>query len=75
MQEELVQFERNKVWSLVPLRKGRTPIRTKWILKNRPCEGQNRSIGMNMFSSIQENYRQGRMKMKLGLGMKTRLIK
>ncbi|GJX02545.1 retrovirus-related pol polyprotein from transposon TNT 1-94 [Tanacetum coccineum] len=31
MQEELNQFERNKVWTLVPLPNGKTIIRTKWI--------------------------------------------
>ncbi|GJS03176.1 retrovirus-related pol polyprotein from transposon TNT 1-94 [Tanacetum coccineum] len=31
MQEELNQFERNKVWTLVPKPHGKTTIRTKWI--------------------------------------------
>ncbi|GJX30785.1 retrovirus-related pol polyprotein from transposon TNT 1-94 [Tanacetum coccineum] len=35
MQEELNQFERNKVWTLVPMPLGKTIIRTKWIWKNK----------------------------------------
>ncbi|GKC36644.1 retrovirus-related pol polyprotein from transposon TNT 1-94 [Tanacetum coccineum] len=34
MQEELNQFERNKVWNLVPIPHGKTIIETKWIWKN-----------------------------------------
>ncbi|CAM8925539.1 unnamed protein product [Rhodiola kirilowii] len=35
MQEELHQFERNKVWRLVPRPEGRTIIGTKWVFKNK----------------------------------------
>ncbi|CAM8983249.1 unnamed protein product [Rhodiola kirilowii] len=35
MQEELHQFERNKVWRLVPCSEGRTIIGTKWVFKNK----------------------------------------
>ncbi|GJS41481.1 retrovirus-related pol polyprotein from transposon TNT 1-94 [Tanacetum coccineum] len=35
MQEELNQFERNKVWTLVPKPHGKTIIGTKWIWKNK----------------------------------------
>ncbi|GJV94169.1 retrovirus-related pol polyprotein from transposon TNT 1-94 [Tanacetum coccineum] len=35
MQEELNQFERNKVWTLVPKPYGKTIIGTKWIWKNK----------------------------------------
>ena len=35
MQEELHQFERNKVWHLVPRPKDRTIIRTKWVFRNK----------------------------------------
>lgn len=35
MQEELNQFERNKVWHLVPSPKDRTAIGTKWVFKNK----------------------------------------
>ena len=35
MQEELHQFERNKVWHLVPWPKNRTIIGTKWVFRNK----------------------------------------
>ncbi|GJR59879.1 retrovirus-related pol polyprotein from transposon TNT 1-94 [Tanacetum coccineum] len=35
MQEELNQFERNKVWTLVHIPHGKTSIETKWIWKNK----------------------------------------
>ena len=35
MQEELHQFERNKVWHLVPRPKDRTIIGTKWVSHNK----------------------------------------
>jgi len=35
MQEELHQFERNKVWHLVPKPKDRTIISTKWVFQNK----------------------------------------
>ncbi|GKD94201.1 retrovirus-related pol polyprotein from transposon TNT 1-94 [Tanacetum coccineum] len=38
MQEELNQFERNKVWTLVPKPHGKAIIRTKWIWKNKMDE-------------------------------------
>nr|GEW32782.1 retrovirus-related Pol polyprotein from transposon TNT 1-94 [Tanacetum cinerariifolium] len=38
MQEELNQFERNKVWTLVPKPHGKTTIETKWIWKNKMDE-------------------------------------
>ena len=38
MQEELNQFERNKVWKLVPRPKGRTVIGTKWVFRNKMDE-------------------------------------
>ncbi|GJW92706.1 retrovirus-related pol polyprotein from transposon TNT 1-94 [Tanacetum coccineum] len=38
MQEELNQFERNKVWTLVPVPYGKTIIRTKWIFRNKMDE-------------------------------------
>ncbi|GJX81391.1 retrovirus-related pol polyprotein from transposon TNT 1-94 [Tanacetum coccineum] len=38
MQEELNQFKRNKVWTLVPKPRGKTIIRTKWIWKNKMDE-------------------------------------
>ena len=38
MQEELVQFERNKVWSLVPVPKGKSVIGTRWVFRNKMDE-------------------------------------
>ena len=38
MQEELNQFERNKVWKLVPRLKGRTVIGIKWAFRNKMDE-------------------------------------
>nr|GEW86438.1 hypothetical protein [Tanacetum cinerariifolium] len=38
MQEELNQFERNKVWTLVTKLHGKTIIETKWIWKNKMDE-------------------------------------
>ena len=35
MQEELNQFERNKVWKLVPKPKNRYFIGTKWVFRNK----------------------------------------
>ncbi|KAL8118998.1 hypothetical protein AgCh_016478 [Apium graveolens] len=38
MQEELNQFERNKVWELVPAPKNRSLIGTKWVFRNKMDE-------------------------------------
>ena len=35
MKEELNQFEKSKVWTLVPLPKGQSAIRTKWVFRNK----------------------------------------
>jgi len=34
MKEELSQFERNKVWNLVPNDQGKTIIGTRWVFRN-----------------------------------------
>lgn len=41
MQEELNQFERSKVWHLVPRIKDQTVISTKWVYKNKLNEEGN----------------------------------
>nr|GFA57555.1 retrovirus-related Pol polyprotein from transposon TNT 1-94 [Tanacetum cinerariifolium] len=41
MQEELLQFKIQKVWTLVDCPKGVRPIRTKWVLKNKKDERGN----------------------------------
>nr|GFC79472.1 hypothetical protein [Tanacetum cinerariifolium] len=38
MQEELIQFKIQKVWTLVDCPKGVRPIGTKWVLKNKKDE-------------------------------------
>jgi hypothetical protein len=38
MQEELNQFEKNKVWELVPPPKGKNVIDTKWVFRNKMDE-------------------------------------
>ena len=38
MQEELNQFERNKVWTLVPRPKHHPIIGTKWVFRNKMNE-------------------------------------
>ena len=38
MQEELNQFERNKVWKLVPAPKNKSIIGTKWVYRNKMDE-------------------------------------
>ncbi|KAI4320552.1 hypothetical protein MLD38_034021 [Melastoma candidum] len=35
MQEELNQFERNKVWTLLPKPENRSIIGTKWVFRNK----------------------------------------
>ncbi|KAI3697781.1 hypothetical protein L6452_30878 [Arctium lappa] len=38
MQEELLQFKRNEVWTLVPLPKCKIAIGTKWVFRNKKDE-------------------------------------
>ncbi|KAJ9545097.1 hypothetical protein OSB04_024804 [Centaurea solstitialis] len=38
MQEELLQFERNNVWTLTLLPVGKSAISTKWVLRNKKVE-------------------------------------
>lgn len=38
MQEELNQFEQNKVWKLVPAPQDQSIIRMKWVFKNKHDE-------------------------------------
>ena len=40
MKEELFQFEKSKVWNLVPLPKGQSIIGTKWVFRNKLDEGR-----------------------------------
>ncbi|KAI3798903.1 hypothetical protein L1987_34187 [Smallanthus sonchifolius] len=38
MQEELMQFEKLKVWERMPLPQGKLPIRTRWVYRNKKDE-------------------------------------
>nr|GFA78451.1 hypothetical protein [Tanacetum cinerariifolium] len=49
MQEELLQFKIQKVWTLVDCPKGVRPIGTKWVLKNKKDE---RGIVMDVKSAF-----------------------
>ncbi|KAL0537384.1 hypothetical protein IC582_026362 [Cucumis melo] len=56
MQEELLQFKRNNVWTLVPKPNGATVIGTKWIFKNKTDES--RSIIRNKACLVAQGYAQ-----------------
>ena len=38
MQDELVEFERHKVWTLVPRPKDKSIIGTRWVYRNKMDE-------------------------------------
>jgi len=56
MQEELVQFERNEVWELVPKPDNVNVIGTKWIFKNKSDEHGN--ITRNKARLVAQGYTQ-----------------
>ncbi|GJY80658.1 retrovirus-related pol polyprotein from transposon TNT 1-94, partial [Tanacetum coccineum] len=56
MQEEMNQFERNKVWTLVPKLHGKTIIGTKWIWKNKMDE--NEGVIKNKARLVAQGYNQ-----------------
>ena len=56
MQEELTQFERNKVWSLVPKPHDRPIIGTKWVFKNKLDEEGN--VARNKARLVAQGYNQ-----------------
>lgn len=56
MQEELEQFERNKVWELVPLPHYHTIIGTKWVFRNKLDEKGN--IVRNKARLVAQGYNQ-----------------
>ncbi|GKC61703.1 retrovirus-related pol polyprotein from transposon TNT 1-94, partial [Tanacetum coccineum] len=56
MQEELTQFERNKVWTLVPKPHGKTIIGIKWIWKNKMDE--NGGVIKNKARLVAQGYNQ-----------------
>ncbi|KAK4857146.1 hypothetical protein QYF36_025054 [Acer negundo] len=56
MQEELNQFERNEVWTLVPKPKSTNMIGTKWIYRNKSNEDGN--IVRNKARLVAQGYSQ-----------------
>ncbi|KAJ3686570.1 hypothetical protein LUZ61_015734 [Rhynchospora tenuis] len=56
MQEELNQFERNKVWELVPLPSGKQVIGTKWVFRNKLDEHGN--VVRNKARLVAQGYKQ-----------------
>ena len=56
MQEELNQFERSKVWNLVPKPNDHSIIGTKWIFRNKMDEHSN--IVRNKASQVAQGYSQ-----------------
>ncbi|KAI3696584.1 hypothetical protein L6452_28974 [Arctium lappa] len=56
MQEELSQFERNKVWSLVPRPFDKTIIGTKWVFRNKMDEVG--TVIRNKARLVAQGYRQ-----------------
>lgn len=56
MQEELLQFERNDVWYLVPRPKDSNVIGTKWIFRNKTDEKRN--ITRNKARLVAQGYSQ-----------------
>ncbi|XP_050938640.1 uncharacterized mitochondrial protein AtMg00820-like [Cucumis melo] len=56
MQEELLQFRCNNVWTLVPKPEGANIIGTKWIFKNKTDEA--RCVKKNKAHSVAQGYAQ-----------------
>ena len=56
MQKELNQFEKSKVWTLVPLPKGHSVIGTKWVFKNKLDES--RKVIRNKVRLVAQGYNQ-----------------
>ena len=57
MQEELNQFEKSKVWTLVPLPKGHSVIGTKWVFRNKLDEN-GKLIKKNKAMLVAQGYNQ-----------------
>ncbi|KAL8126391.1 hypothetical protein AgCh_013619 [Apium graveolens] len=56
MQEELNQYERNKVWKLIPAPKNRSIIGTKWVFRNKMDE--NGIVTINKARLVVKGYSQ-----------------
>ena len=55
MQDELHQFERNKVCHLVPRPKERSIIGTKWVFKNKLDHSEQDQAGGSRLQPIRRN--------------------
>ena len=56
MQDELAEFERNKVWELVPKPNDRMIIGTKWVFRNKKDEDGN--VIRNKARLVAQGYKQ-----------------
>ena len=56
MQDELSQFERNKVWSLVPMPSDKMIIGTRWVFRNKMDE--NGIVIRNKARLVAQGFRQ-----------------
>ena len=56
MKEDLSQFEKSKVWTLVPLPKGQSAIGTKWVFRNKLDE--NGKVIRNKARLVAQGYNQ-----------------
>ncbi|KAI3684856.1 hypothetical protein L6452_34083 [Arctium lappa] len=56
MQEELIEFTRNKVWNLVPRPSDKTVIGTKWVFRNKLDE--HGTVTRNKARLVAQGYRQ-----------------
>ena len=56
MQEELHQFERNKVWHLLPWSRDRSMIVNKWVFKNKLDEFE--TVTWNKARLVVQDYNQ-----------------
>ena len=56
MEEELKQFEKSKVWTLVPLPKGHFVIGTRWVFRNKLDESG--KVVRNKAKQVAQGYNQ-----------------
>ncbi|KAI3681369.1 hypothetical protein L6452_36163 [Arctium lappa] len=56
MQEELIEFSRNKVWNLIPRPSDKTVIGTKWVFRNKLDE--HGTVTRNKARLVTQGYRQ-----------------
>ena len=56
MQEELEQFDRNEVWTLIPKPQDQSTIRTRWVFKNK--QNEDGKIVRNKAKLVAKGYNQ-----------------